>query len=152
MANQLPARPSFTPFRRWRIGFDLVLRTLLVLAVIVMVNYLWARLFPHRFYLSSQTRIQLSPRTVSVLECLTNQVTVTLYYDRTEEFYPTLLALLNEYRTVNPKLSVRTVDYVRDAGEAEKTKEQYKLAGDKDRKSTRLNSSHITRSRMPSSA
>ncbi len=35
--------------------------------------------------------------------------------------------MLNEYHAVNPNLSIRTVDYVRDAGEAEKIKEQYKL-------------------------
>jgi len=35
--------------------------------------------------------------------------------------------LLNEYRSANPRLSVKTVDYVRDAGEAQKVKEQYKL-------------------------
>jgi hypothetical protein len=59
-------------------------------------------------------------------------VTVTLYYDRSDEFYPTILALLHEYQTVNPNLTIRTVDYVRDAGEAEKIKEQYKLSSDKD--------------------
>ena len=35
--------------------------------------------------------------------------------------------MLNEYRSVNPNISVKTVDYVRDAGEAQKIKEQYKL-------------------------
>ena len=52
----------------------------LVLAVVVMVNYLGAQFF-QRFYLSSQTRIQLSPRTLSVLHSLTNRVAVTLYYE-----------------------------------------------------------------------
>jgi hypothetical protein len=131
MADQPQPPPSFTPLRRWRIGFDLTLRTLLVLAVVVMINYLGSQLFT-RFYLSSQTRIQLSSRTISVLQAITNQVTVTLYYDRTDEFYPTILALLKEYSTVNRNLVVKTVDYVRDPGEAEKVKEQYKLNSDKD--------------------
>jgi len=47
-------------------------------------------------------------------------VAVTLYYDRQDDFYPDIVALLNEYRLANPRISVRTVDYVRDAGEAEK--------------------------------
>jgi ABC-2 type transport system permease protein len=128
-----PSRPSFSPTRRWRIGFDVVFRTLLVVAVVVMVNYLGAKLF-HRFYLSAQTRVQLSSRTLNVLHTLTNDVAVTLYYDRKAEFYPDIVALLNEYRSANPRISIRTVDYLRDAGEAEKVKEQYKLAsaGDKD--------------------
>jgi len=118
--------PSFSPRRRWKIGFDAVVRTILVLAVVVMVNYLGAQFF-HRFYLSSQTRVELSSRTVSVLRSLTNHVTVTLYYDRQDDFYPDIVALLNEYRSINPKISVHPVDYVRDAGEAEKVKEKYRL-------------------------
>ncbi|HEY4984054.1 MAG TPA: GldG family protein [Verrucomicrobiae bacterium] len=127
-------QPSFSPGRRWKIGFDVVVRTALVLAVVVMVNYLSAHFFG-RFYLSSQTRIQLAPQTLDILKSLTNHITVTLYYDTKDEnnFYPDIVALLNEYRSVNPRISVRTVDYVRDAGEAEKVKEQYKLNSQTDK-------------------
>jgi len=121
-----PASPSFSPRRRWKIGFDVALRTALVLAVVVMVNFLAAQ-FYHRYYLSPQTRLELSSRTVSVLHALTNRVAVTLYYDQHDDFYPDIVALLNEYRSVNPGISVRTVDYLRDAGLAEKVKAQYKL-------------------------
>ena len=54
---------SFSPRRRWKIGFDLFARTILVFAVVVMANYIGAQ-FPQHLYLSSQTRIQLSSRTV----------------------------------------------------------------------------------------
>ena len=130
MPTDPPSQPSFSPGRRWKIGFDVAVRTALVLAVVVMVNFLAARprLFG-RFYLSSQTRIQLSSQTLGILKSLTNDVAVTLYYDTKDpdNFYPDIVALLNEYRLLNPRLSIRTVDYVRDAGEAEKVKEQYKL-------------------------
>ncbi len=119
-------QPSFSPGRRWKIGFDVVVRTMLVLAVVVMVNYLGARL-SGRFYLSSQTRVKLSSQTLDILKSLTNHIDVTLYYDKQDDFYPTILALLNEYCSANPRLSVKTVDYVRDAGEAQKLKEQFKL-------------------------
>jgi len=124
--------PSFSPRRRWTIGFDMVVRTALVLASVVMVNYLSAQFF-HRFYLSSQTQIKLSPRTLSVLHSLTNRIAVTLYYDKSDELYPTVTALLNEYRSANPKISVKAVDYVLDAGEAQKIKEQYKLSSATDK-------------------
>jgi ABC-type uncharacterized transport system involved in gliding motility auxiliary subunit len=117
--------PSFSPHRRWKIGFDLAVRTVLVLAVVVMVNYLGAQFFK-RFYLSSQTRIELSPRTLSVLDSLTNRVNLTLYYDKEDDLFTTVEALLKEYCAANPKISVNVVDYVRDAGEAEKIKEEYK--------------------------
>jgi hypothetical protein len=124
-ANPKP-QLSFSPGRRWKIGFDVVVRTELVLAVVVMVNYLGG-LFTERFYLSSQTSVELSPRTLDVLRSMTNHVAVTLYYDPQDDFYPTIVALLGEYRTANPNITIRTVDYVRDAGEAEKIKIQYKL-------------------------
>ena len=119
-------QPSFSPGRRWKIGFDVAVRTALVLAVVVMVNYLGAHFFG-RFYLSSQTRVELSSQTLNRLKSLTNHIDVTLYYDKQDGFYPTIVALLNEYRSANPRLSVNTVDYVRDAGEAKKIKERYNL-------------------------
>lgn len=130
MSGHPKSRPSFSAASRWRIGFDMVLRTVLVLAVVVMVNHLGAKFF-HRFYLSSQTRVQLSSRTLAVLRSLTNQVDVILYYDRKPDdnkpnFYADVVALLDEYRAANKNISVRTVDYVRDAGEAEKVKEKYR--------------------------
>ena len=89
MPTDPKSNPVFRRGRRWKIGFDVLVRTLLVLAVVVMVNYLGAQFF-HRFYLSSQTRVQLSSRTLSVLHSLTNHVAVTLYYDRDRTiFIPT---------------------------------------------------------------
>jgi hypothetical protein len=132
MSSDPKSRPSFSPTHRWSIGFDMALRTALVVAVIVMLNYLGA-IFFHRFYLSSQTRVALSSRTLSLLHSVTNPVTVTLYYDRKDEFMPDIVALLNEYRAANRKITVRVVDFVSDAGEAEKVKEQYKLAGATDK-------------------
>ncbi len=97
-----------------------------------MVNYLGAKFFK-RIYLSSQTQVKLSSRTLSVVHSITNHVTVTVYYDKTDDWYPTIIALLNEYRSANPNISIKTVDYVLDAGEAQKIKEQYKLVSTKDK-------------------
>jgi hypothetical protein len=126
MPTDPKSQPSFSPGRRWKIGFDVTVRIALVLAVVVMVNYLGARFFG-RFYLSSQTRVQLAPQTLDLLKSLTNHIDVTLYYNKQDDFYPTIVALLNEYRPANPRISVKAVDYVRDAGEAQKVKEQYNL-------------------------
>jgi ABC-2 type transport system permease protein len=128
----LKSPPSFSPGRRWKIGLDVVVRTMLVLAVVVMVNYLGSKLYG-RFYLSSQTQVKLSSRTLSVVRSITNHVTVTVYYDSTDDWYPTIVALLNEYRSANPRIAVKTVDYLRDAGEAQKIKEQYKLSSAEDK-------------------
>ena len=130
MPNENPA--SFSRGRRWKIGLDVAARTVLVGAVVVMVNYLGAQFF-QRFYLSSHTRIQLSSRTASVLHSLTNRVAVTLYYDRKDDFYPDIVALLKQYRAMNPKISFQTVDPVLDPGEAERVKEKYGLSSTEDK-------------------
>ena len=120
------ATPSFSRAQRWKNFFDRSLRTLLVLAVVLMVNYLGAK-FSHRHYLSSQTSMSLSPRTLAVLHALTNNVEVTLYFDRQSDFYSDVASLLEEYKSANRKISVRLVDYIRDAGEAQKIKLKYGL-------------------------
>ncbi|HTB82012.1 MAG TPA: Gldg family protein [Candidatus Sulfotelmatobacter sp.] len=128
MAEEQKNRPSFSPARRWQIGFDVVLRTALVLAVVVMANFIGAK-FYHRFYLSAQTRTELSPRTLDILHSLTNHVEVTLYYDThdPENFYPDIVELLNVYRDHNKNISIHTVDYTRDPAEAMKVKEKFNL-------------------------
>jgi hypothetical protein len=130
MSDKQKFGPSFSTASRWRIGFDVILRTALVVAVVVMANYL-ASTFPQRFYLSSQTRVALSSRTLAVLKSVTNQVDVTLYYntrpdDSEPNFYPDIAALLDEYHSANRNIVVHTVDYVRDPGLAEMTKAKYR--------------------------
>ena len=115
MATDSHPRPSFSPYLKWGIGLHVVLLSLLVFSVVVMVNYL-SRDYYLRFQLSTRTRIELFPRTVSLLRSLTNQVKVTLYYDTSDELYQTVADLLGEYRRVNPKITVTTADYVRDLG------------------------------------
>jgi hypothetical protein len=126
MATEPQSKPSFSPRRKWSIGLDVLVRTVVVLVVVIMINYLSGQYFK-RFFLSSQTQIALSSRTVSVLKSLTNQVKVTLYYDKEDLLYSTLLALLKEYRNVNPRIQVAAVDYQWDAAAAQKIKSTYKL-------------------------
>jgi ABC-type uncharacterized transport system involved in gliding motility auxiliary subunit len=121
-----PLPPSFSTARRWKIGLDTILRTLLVFAVVAMANYL-GLIFSRQFYLSPQTRVQLSPRTIGILEKLTNQVDVTVYYRKDDKLYPMIIALLNEYRRFDPHITVTAVDYRSDPGAAAQIKDKYKL-------------------------
>ena len=118
--------PSFTPRRRWVVGTDMLVRTVLVLAVVVMANYLAGKFF-HREYLSEQTRTDLSERTKNLVRSVTNEVKVIIYYDREDELFSTIKAMLREYQTLNPRIQVETVDYLRDAAEAQRVKLKYKL-------------------------
>jgi hypothetical protein len=129
MATDPHPSPSFSPYRKWAIGLHVLLLISVVLSVLVMVNYL-SRDYFLRFHLSTHSKIELSPRTVGLLRSLTNQVKVTLYYDTDEDesLYSTIADLLSEYRLINPRITVQTVDYLRDAGLAQKVKAKYNLS------------------------
>jgi hypothetical protein len=129
MANEPYPKPSFSPYRRWGIGLHVGFLILVVLAVVVMANYISQQYFL-RFPISTRNRLELSPRTVGLLRSLTNQVKVTLYYDTDDEtsLYSTVADLLGEYRLVNPRITIQTVDYIRDPGLAQKVKAKYNLS------------------------
>ena len=126
MPDAPPPKPSFSPYRRWGIGLHVSFLILVVLAVVVMVNYL-SRDYFGRFHWSTRNQIELSPLTVKFLDSLTNRVKVTLYYNRDEPFYNSVLALLGEYQKANTRISVESIDYLRDAAAAQRIKSQYKL-------------------------
>src|SRR5437588_1046570 len=120
------SKPSFSPWRKWSIGFNVAVIILVVLAVVVMVNYL-SRDYSKRFSLSSRVRHELSPQSVTFLRSMTNRVKVILYYDRNEPFYSTVVSLLNEYKQANSRIAIEAVDYVREAGRAAQVKGEYKF-------------------------
>lgn len=124
MSDAPKMRPSFSTGGRWRIGLDAVLRTVLVLAVVVMVNYLGAR-FYQRFHLSQRTHMALSSSTLNVLRGVTNRLDIILYYDRRGEFYQDVADLVAEYRGANKNIVVQTVDYDREPDQAGQVKAKY---------------------------
>jgi hypothetical protein len=130
MAAETDPKPSFSPFRKWIIGLNVGLIIALVLAVVVMVNYL-SRDYFMRVHVSTQGKVKLFPRTTKFLETLTNSVKVTLYYDKDDPFYATIAELLSEYQTVNPKISLQIIDYKRDPGAAQmlRTNSNYTFLG-----------------------
>jgi len=126
MATERPYPPSFTRGRKWGIGFSKLVGLLAVVAIVGMVNYISHNFFFHRAVLSSQQRLQLSPRTLGLLKTVTNQIQVTLYYDREDELFSSVRALVNEYRLANPNISVEVVDYVNNPADAQRLKAKYK--------------------------
>ncbi len=127
-----PQPPSFSRTQRWRIGIQVLLVSLTVLAVVVMLNYL-SRDYSLRFHLSSHTRVQLAPRTVNFVRSVTNNVKVILYYDKNDVLYSTITELLNEYHETNRKITVQIVDYLRDPAVAQKVKADYHLGANTDK-------------------
>lgn len=127
MAASPPNPPSFTPGRRWRAGLNVTLGLLAALAVVVAVNFISRNYFFQRWFVSEHAGARLSSQTLGLLKSLTNDVQITLYYDKDEAMYPAIRALLNEYRLANPRLTVETVDYNRDPVAAQKFRARLKL-------------------------
>ena len=127
MATERQLPPSFSPGRKWSTGFGVLAGLVATLAIVVMVNYISRNYFFHRAVVSSQTRVQLSPQTLGLIRSITNQVKVTLYYDRKDILFSTVNALVNEYRLASPKITVETVDYTGSPAEAQRVKIKYKL-------------------------
>ncbi|HLX69476.1 MAG TPA: GldG family protein [Verrucomicrobiae bacterium] len=117
--------PSFSPGRKWAIVFNVLLASAAVFLILIGVNYLSSRYFFKRFYVSADSHVQLSPRTISLLKSLTNTVDVTIYYDKNAPFYSDIAGLLREYEAHTRKLTVRTVDYYNDPGAAQDLKVKY---------------------------
>jgi hypothetical protein len=122
---------SFSAGRRWGIFFSVMISVVAVAALVVMLNYLGARHFM-RFSWSAKTSLQLSPASLSLAGSITNDVKVTIYYDKTDSLYFDIADLLNEYHLANPKISVQTVDYEVDTAAALQVATRYGLGDTKD--------------------
>jgi hypothetical protein len=134
MPAENPPQPSFSPRRRIGILLNVVLGIVAAAALIVMVNYLGAAYYK-RLQWTTHHRIELSPQTTRLAESLTNQVEAIIFFDVHSEadLYGWVSALLREYQAVNPKITVRTLDYARYPGNAELVLAKYKLSTLKDK-------------------
>ena len=120
------SKPSFTPGLKWSIGLNVFLIVIIVLAVTGMLNYL-SRDYFFRFHLNTRNHDQLSSLTTKLLQSITNKVNVTIFYDKDEPFYTTVNDLLRQYSLANSRISVRTVDYLRDPAAAQRIKTEYDI-------------------------
>ena len=122
----MDSKPSFSRGRKWSITLNVVLSTLILLAVVLMLNYLAARQY-WRVPLSFHAQTELSPLTQRVLTGVTNPVKAVVFFDKQEPLFDSVWGLLKEYRFKCPKLSVEVVDYITDPAAAELIRAKYKL-------------------------
>ncbi len=127
-------QPSFSSGRKWSLSLNVLVSVIAVVALVLMVNYASARHFYQRFQWSNSALAKLSPQTEIVLKSLTNDVKVIVYYDAKAPLYDSVVALLKEYRSINPRISVKIADYKRDPSAGQLVKAAYKLSmlNDKD--------------------
>jgi hypothetical protein len=121
-----PPALSFSRLQRVGIGLNVLAAIFCVVALVVMVNYLAARHY-YRWHLASRENYRLSPQTTHVLQSLTNQVNVIIFFDREEVLFGPVTALLREYAHTSPRVVVRHVDYTRNPSHANLIREKYAL-------------------------
>jgi hypothetical protein len=126
------SHPSFSRGRRWTSALNMALAAAAALALVVMVNYLAAGHFQRGFW-SRDSSFKLSRQTLAVLNTLTNQVKVTIFFQPNgdnQQIYLLTSALLAEYQNACPRhIHVRLLDYSRFAGEAKELLAKYDLSG-----------------------
>jgi hypothetical protein len=124
--------PSFSRARKWNITLNTVLFVLSIVALLSMMNYLAARHYS-RFDWSGTGHTELSPLTRQVLASVTNELRVVLYFGRDEPMFRMSSSLLKAYASVNPRIIVQTIDYIRDTSDALAAKKKYGLVEKNDR-------------------
>jgi hypothetical protein len=93
MSSQAVTRPSFSVARKWNITLSVLLSLAAMAAIVVMANYLALRYYK-RIHWTANEMYKLSPLTEQILHSLTNEVKVTLFFDRTEPLYRAVAALI----------------------------------------------------------
>ncbi|MGA3182859.1 MAG: hypothetical protein ABSF38_21270, partial [Verrucomicrobiota bacterium] len=125
------SRPGFTRGQRWLTMANLLAGTLAVTAALVMVNYLAAGHFK-RFHWNNLASFKLSPLTLRVARSLTNDVTISLFFNQANQgdVYTMACGMLTEYQNANPRhIHVVKVEEERDFGEAKALLERLHLTG-----------------------
>ena len=103
MSDPLP--PSFSSSRRWGGWLNVALATLSVLILAGVVNYLAQRHF-HRTVWAHNLERQLSTHTTELLQDITNEVKIVIFYDRSKSTYRMVNELLQQYVHENSNLKV----------------------------------------------
>jgi hypothetical protein len=121
MATPDHSNSGFSQGRRLLNWLNLLLAAAAALAVVVMVNYVAGGHYK-RFHMDRDSDFKLSEQTVHVLDSLTNDVEITIFFEphgQNEEIYGLTAALLTEYQQACPRyIHVHTLDYDREIGAA----------------------------------
>ncbi len=136
MAAPDSPKQSFSNGRRWLNWLNTILAVAAVLALVVMANYLAGGYFT-RFQLDRDSAFKLSQQTRRVLDSLTNDVNITIFFrphGANEEIYALASGLLAEYQQACPRhIHFGTLDYDREVGAAKEFLGKYNLNGVKER-------------------
>lgn len=117
---------TFSRGRKWNIAFQVAVAVAAFMAIVVMVNYLSARHFK-RFHWSDRGSMALTPRTLALLQSMTNQVEVTVFFDSEAVLLAPVNQVLEEYLAASPNITVRKVSIDRNPAAAQAVRTRYNL-------------------------
>lgn len=114
--------------------FNTILGAIAFFALVAMANYFASGYFK-RFQVSANSRLDMTSPTKALLQKLTNQVEVTIFYDQqgNEEMYGLVSGLLKQYSYANANLTVRSLDYTRSPAKAAALLAKHKLTTPKEK-------------------
>lgn len=118
---------SFSPARKWRIVMHVALGIVSFILLVAMFNYLSAR-HHTRFHWSARSDVELTPRTKTLLNAMTNEVEVTVFFDKESDLFGSLSRLLAEYEANSSTLDVRVIDIYRNPMAAQEVKAKHGIA------------------------
>lgn len=125
-------KPSFSNFRRWMFWFNSALAVLALVALLAMVNYLSGGYYK-RFHLDSQSGVRLQPQTMRLLNSLTEDVSVTIFFDPDEELYDLTTSLLREYSNASKHIVVTKLNYTQFQSQAKELLDRHHLTNIKNK-------------------
>lgn len=131
MPAETPHKPSFSRTRKWAIALNVMVECASLAALVLMINYVSSRHFK-RYQWMTDERYRLSPMTAKMLESVTNQVKVIVFFNPNHPLFSSVKGLLNEYLLACPRLELQYVDYIKAPGAAELIKTQYKITSSGD--------------------
>nr|ADD93616.1 hypothetical protein [uncultured marine bacterium MedDCM-OCT-S04-C40] len=122
-----PIHTRLSARRRWSGWINLLCASLAVVTLGVALNY-YAHQHYQRQIWAQNLEYELSPRTEQLLGDMTNEVEITVFFDRTESTFRLVDELLKQYVHLNPRLQVTHVDPLQQPREARRVQARYRLS------------------------
>ncbi len=119
--------PGFSARLRWNGWVNLLCASLAVITLCIVLNYHSHRHYQRHTWAQNLDQA-LSPRTEQLLGDMTNEVEITVFFDRTESTFRLVDELLKQYIHHNPRLKVTHVDPLQQPREARRVQARYRLS------------------------
>jgi hypothetical protein len=128
---------SSSGFRRLLYGYNAVLASLLLFLILLVINVLvyipWGPFvwFNNTYHWATASIYSLSSQSEKVLAGLEKPVKIEVVMPRNDPLYHPMTALLDNFRSVNPKIQVKFLSPDADQQEVEQLAKEHKFGGER---------------------